>query len=142
MMTKQQDIRWLQRFDNYKKVLKTLLSDIELATERKLSDIEKRGLIQSFEYTYELAWNTIRDFYKSVGDNNIQGSIDAFKAAFNRELVSNETLLLAVKSRQLTSHTYNIEITNKILNDIVNNYYDAFQELADNLQLQKENREQ
>ncbi len=139
-MSEQQDIRWVQRLDNYKKALKSLLSDIELATARELSDIEKRGLIQAFKYTYELAWNTIKDFYQSIGDAEIQGSRDAFRMAFNRGLVSNDTLLQAVKSRQLTSHTYNEETADKIYHDVVNSYYDALQELADNLQSQKEKR--
>jgi len=67
-----QDIRWIQRFNNYKKALKTLESDIELFKTRELLDIEKRGVIQAFEYTYELAWNVIKDFYfyKDLSNND------------------------------------------------------------------------
>ena len=135
------DIRWIQRLDNYNKALKSLLNDIELSKERELSDIEQRGLIQAFEYTYELSWNVIKDFYQSVGEVEIQGSRDAFKIAFNRGLVLNKDLMETVKSRQLTSHTYNEETASGIYHDVVKKYYDAFKELADSLEKQKELRD-
>ena len=49
------DIRWKQRFQNYTKALQTLTEAIELARQRPLSRLEKQGLIQSFEFTHELA---------------------------------------------------------------------------------------
>lgn len=139
-MSEQQDIRWLQRLDNYKKAFDSLTSDVELATERELSDIEQRGLIQAFEYTYELAWNVIRDFYQSVGETNIHGSRDAFRTAFSKGLVKNDVLIKTIKSRQLTVHTYNEEAADDIFHDVVDEYYDAFKELLDGLQKQKEIR--
>jgi nucleotidyltransferase substrate binding protein (TIGR01987 family) len=128
------DIRWIQRFNNYKKALKTLENDIELFKTRELSEIEKRGVIQAFEYTYELAWNVIKDFYFYNGIVDIQGSRDAFKMAFNRGLVSSDILIRSIKSRQLTTHTYNEEIIEDIFNEIINEYFDAFIELKDNLE--------
>ena len=59
----EQDVRWVQRLNHYKKALNSLYEDIQLAAERELSKIEKRGLIQAFEYTYELSWNSIKDFW-------------------------------------------------------------------------------
>jgi len=132
----EQDIRWFQRFENYKKAFNTLSADVELATERELSDIEKRGLIQAFEYTYELAWNVIRDFYLSVGEGNIHGSRDAFTMAFNKGLVNSEVLVQTIKSRQLTVHTYNEEAADAIFHDVINKYYEAFNELRESLQKQ------
>ena len=139
-MSKKQETRWIQRFNNLKKALSSLTKDVELATERELTNIEQRGLIQAFEYTYELAWNTIKDFYESTGETNIQGSKDAFRLAFKRGLVSSETLLDTAKSRQMTSHSYNEETANLIYSDIIHKYYFAFNELADSLQAQKDKR--
>ena len=82
----EQDIRWIQRLYNYKKVLKNLTSAVEEATKRDLSDLEQTGVIKIFEYTYELAWNSIKDFYESLGEDTIQGSLDAFQLAFKRGL--------------------------------------------------------
>jgi len=51
------DIRWEQRFMNYRKALKQLTRFVE--TEN-LNDMEQQGMIKAFEYTYELAWNTMK----------------------------------------------------------------------------------
>lgn len=59
------DIRWIQRYSNFKKALSDLSEAVELANERNLSKLEKQGLIQLFEYTYKPAWMTTKDFYHS-----------------------------------------------------------------------------
>ena len=62
-MTDNKDIRWIQRLNNYEKAFKQLESGVELATDKNFNDLEKEGLIQRFEYTQELAWKVIKDFY-------------------------------------------------------------------------------
>lgn len=137
-----EDIRWIQRYENYRKALSRLEDAVTLSTTRPLSDLEKQGLIQAFEFTYELAWNTVKDFYESMGETDIQGSIDAFRLAFNRGLVSmGEELLNSVRSRRLSSHTDNDEIANGIYHDIVHSYIFAFRELRDNLSEEKKKME-
>lgn len=46
------DIRWKQRFANYKKTLSQLTKFID---KGELNELEEMGLIQAFEYTHELA---------------------------------------------------------------------------------------
>jgi len=77
------EIRWIQRFDNYSKALLQLNNATELANERELSELEKQGLIQAFEFTHELAWNTLKDFLIDLGNKDIYGSKDATREAFN-----------------------------------------------------------
>jgi nucleotidyltransferase substrate binding protein (TIGR01987 family) len=133
----EKDIRWIQRFNNYQKALMNLSEAVDLASERELSKLEKQGLIQAFEIVYELSWNTIRDFYKSQGDADIQGSRDAFRLAFNRGLIADGELFMnTIKSRQLTSHSYNEETADIIYMDIVNEYYAGFKQLEKRLQSQ------
>ena len=133
------DIRWVQRFGNYKKALSNLEEAIEIATERELSKLEKQGLIQSFEFTYELSWKVTKDFFESKGETEIYGSRDVFRMAFERGLIAQgDSLMEAAKSRQLTSHTYNEETADEIYHDVINKYFDAFQELAENLQKEKD----
>ncbi len=57
-----EDIRWQQRFDNFQKALAQLEDAVVLTRNRQLSNLEKQGLIQAFEFTYELAWNTLKDY--------------------------------------------------------------------------------
>jgi len=132
------DIRWIQRYSNFKKAFSNLNEEVELTKERELTKLEKQGLIQSFEYTYELAWNTIRDFYRSKGEVDIQGSRDAFRLAFERGLIEKgQVFMNMIKSRQLSSHTYNEETADDIYQDIVNHYFCAFQELIERLRIEK-----
>ncbi|MBU0559286.1 MAG: nucleotidyltransferase substrate binding protein, partial [Bacteroidetes bacterium] len=56
------DFRWMQRFSNYCKALNQLSDAVALAEKRELTELERKGLIQAFEYTHELAWNTLKDF--------------------------------------------------------------------------------
>ena len=129
------DIRWTQRFNNFKKALKQLDDAVEIVEQRALSPLEKQGVIQAFEYNYELAWKTLKDFYEYQGEKGIQGSRDAIRIAFQRGLIEDGDLWFAmVQSRILTSHTYNEEITEKILVDIFEKYYDAFHALKESFE--------
>jgi len=130
----QEDVRWIQRFNNFKKSLKQLDGAIQLIAERKLTDLEQQGVIQAFEYNYELAWNVLKDFYENQGEQNIQGSRDAIKLAFKRGMIKNGDIWLnMIKSRALTSHTYNEDVTKAILNDIIEKYYSEFTSLKTTL---------
>ena len=122
-----EDIRWIQRFDNFKRALKQLDFVMALIAQRELSELEEQGVIQAFEYNYELAWNVLKDFYEHQGEQGIQGSRDAIRTAFRRGLIINgDVWMKMIKSRSLTSHTYNEAVTKEILKDIFENYYAEF----------------
>ena len=119
-----QDIRWKQRFNNYEKALLMLKNFIEVD---KLNIREEQGLIQCFEYTYELAWNVMKDYFEFQAEEGINGSRDAIKLSFKRNLITNgEGWMDMIKSRIKSSHTYNNEIADEILEKILNQYFDLF----------------
>jgi nucleotidyltransferase substrate binding protein (TIGR01987 family) len=121
------DIRWEQRFANYSRALKQLSKAVKLADERMLSDLEEQGLIQAFEFTHELAWNVIRDYFAYQGNFEINGSRDATREAFNKGLISDgEGWMEMIKSRNKSSHTYNEEVAEEIVERIRDLYYDLF----------------
>lgn len=127
------DMRWKQRLDNYSKALRQLTRFIE---KGELNELEQQGLIQSFEYTYELAWNTIKDFFETQGESGILGSRDAFRLAFKRGLIENgEIWMEMIKSRIQTSHTYNEDVAEDIATRIVNQYYEEFIRLHKRLEI-------
>ena len=106
-MTDTSDIRWKQRFSNYKKALATLMEGVELRKKRNLSNLERCGLIQSFEFTQELSWKVIKDYLEYQGFVGIIGSRDAYRNAFNSGLISDgEKWMELIKLRNLSSHTY------------------------------------
>jgi nucleotidyltransferase substrate binding protein (TIGR01987 family) len=136
-----QDIRWIQRFSNYKKALVQLEAAVKISIKRQLSDLEKQGMIQGFEYTHELAWNTLKDYLEYQGNNSIKGSRDATREAFKVELISDgEAWMDMIKSRNQSSHTYNEETAHDIVTAIINTYYPLFTELQTLIQnlIQKE----
>ena len=79
---KNTDVRWRQRFENFRKALTQLSSAAALTKQRDLTKLEQQGLIQAFEFSHELAWNTVKDFLESRGASNIFGSKDATREAF------------------------------------------------------------
>ena len=126
------DIRWKQRFDNYMRALTQLTKFIE---KGELNELEQQGLIQSFEYTYELAWNTIKDFFEAQGETSTLGSRDAYRLAFRRGLVEDgEIWMDMVKNRALTSHTYNEKVAKEIGQRITDAYYGEFMRLKAHLE--------
>ena len=120
-------IRWHQRLSNFTLVLNELIEAVAIANKRKLSKLEEQGLIQSFEYNYELAWNCIKDFYENQGDIEIAGSRDAIRLAFKRGLIEQGDIWMdMIKSRISTSHTYNKEIAADIAKKILGEYFSEF----------------
>ena len=125
------DIRWEQRFSNYQKALTQLQKFID---KGDLSDLEKQGLIKAFEYTYELAWNTLKDFLEFQGQTDIYGSRDATRRAFQVGIIENgESWMDMLKSRNATSHTYNIEVAEEICQAVVDDYFPLFIQLKEKL---------
>ena len=135
-----EDIRWIQRFNNFGKAFAQLTEAVELAKERELSNLEQQGLIQAFEYTHELAWNTLKDFSESRGKQNLYGSRDTSREAFKTGLIKNgETWMDMIKSRNQTTHTYDEATATEIVNAITSSYFSEFQELQTRLtKLKKE----
>jgi nucleotidyltransferase substrate binding protein (TIGR01987 family) len=126
------DVRWIQRFHNYEKALSQLQKFIDKGDE--LNELEEQGLIKAFEYTYELAWNTLKDFYESQGETDLQGSRDAIQLAFKRGLITKgEVWMEMLKDRNRTSHTYNEETADEIADNILSLYFDLFVVLKNEL---------
>ena len=126
---KSQDIRWIQRFDNFKRAYARLAEAAALAKQRKLSELEEQGLIQAFEFTHELAWNTLKDFLASRGTTKVYGSKDATREAFAANLIGNgEVWMKMIEHRNETSHTYDEKIAEAIVNAILTHYVSTFEE--------------
>lgn len=130
-----QDIRWIQRFDNYCKALAQLTKFMD---KGELNELEEQGLIQAFEYTHELAWKTLKDFLESKGYTTIYGSKDVTREAFRLGLLGESehagmTWMDMIAKRNLTSHTYNEETAQEIVHAIEEEYFPAFIALHDRL---------
>ena len=127
-------MRWIQRAKHFDKAFSLLEEAVELARQRPLSKLEAQGLIQGFEYTHELAWNTLKDFLEDRGVQALYGSRDTTRAAFRTGLIENgETWMEMIQSRNLTSHTYNEATADQVIGAILDSYFAAFQALRTTL---------
>jgi nucleotidyltransferase substrate binding protein (TIGR01987 family) len=129
-----EDIRWKQRFGNYKKALTVLKAAVELAAERELSDLEKQGMIQCFEFTFELAWNVIKDYLEEQGITGIIGSKNAVRYAFNKGIIEDGDIWMdMINDRNLASHVYDEETANDLYTAIKNIYSIQFNKLNEKM---------
>ncbi len=128
------DIRWLQRYANYTRALQSLSDAVVLAGERPLSKLEQQDLIQAFEFTYELAWNVLKDYLQQQGIFGLIGSRDASRSAFQNGLITDGLAWMdMIKARNLTSHSYNPEVAGSVTRDILMRFYPAFAALRQRL---------
>ena len=127
-MPQNPDVRWRQRFQSFCKTFGKLSEASDLAKQRKLSELEQQGLIQAFEFTHELAWNTLKDFLESRRATSRYGSKDATCEAFRRDLIENgEEWMAMIQSRNRSSHTYNEKTANEIAAAILGSFVKEFQ---------------
>ena len=120
------DLRWIQRFQNYRQALSRLTAAVKLSRERPLSELEQQGLIQGFEYTHELGWNVLKDYLEEQGFVSIIGSKGATREAFKNGLVEDgEAWMDMIKARNLASHTDKTEVVEDIVKDILGRFYPA-----------------
>lgn len=126
-----QDIRWIQRLNNFEKALGQLKKFIDKAD---LNELEQQGLIQAFEFTHELAWNVMKDYFEYQGDTTITGSRDATRTAFQMGLIQNgEGWMEMIKSRNQSTHTYNEATALEIVQKILTLYYGLFLEFKNKM---------
>ena len=126
-----EDIRWKQRFENYLKALGQLQKFI---AKGNLNELEEQGLIQAFEFTHELAWNVMKDYFEYQGNTAITGSRDATREAFQKGLIQDGAQWMEmIKSRNQSTHTYNESTANEIRDRILNYYYDLFVSFKDKM---------
>lgn len=127
-MTSDPDTRWLQRLANFRKARAQLAEAVVLSGQRPLSDIERQGMIKAFEFTYELAWNVMKDYFEFQGNTLITGSRDAIREAFQRSLVADGgEWMNMVADRNRTAHTYNESVAREIADRIVRIYAPLFE---------------
>jgi nucleotidyltransferase substrate binding protein, HI0074 family len=126
----EKDIRWVQRFSNYRKALLQLGKAVAIVTAQKSrGDADKlmeEGLIQRYEYTHELAWKVMKDYAEYQGLTDIVGSRDAIRQTLQSGLISDERWMDSIRDRNLTSHNYDDDTAVAIVTNIINVYYPLF----------------
>lgn len=118
-----QDIRWKQRFQNYEKAFARLSRAIEVVKATPDDDLLQSGLVQTYEYTFELAWKTLKDYLEMEGFL-LRSPRETIRQGFQSGYITNaEDWLQALSDRNLTVHIYDDEVIARVLKDIFERYY-------------------
>lgn len=131
VMTSSKETRWRQRFDNLERAY-LLLSDA--AGRQSLSDLEAEGMVQRFEYTFELAWKTAKDYLDSQGVS-VSYPREVIKAAVQSGLINTlgDTWIEMLDRRNEAAHTYDRERFEALTNAIRTRFLPAIAALVDRL---------
>ena len=114
--------RWIQRFENLQKAMNNLLEAQKCIEQDGPSKIYKMALIQAFEIAFELSWKTMKNYLEYNGII-VDTPRSAIKESFANHIITNgQSWIDMMEARNTTSHTYNEEYANELVNDILNIY--------------------
>jgi nucleotidyltransferase substrate binding protein (TIGR01987 family) len=124
------DIRWKQRFQNFDHGF-ALLRQALANGPAALNQLEKEGVIQRFEYCFELAWKTVKDYLENGGIiiapvTPRQVLKEAFAA---KVLTDGQVWIEMLDHRNLLSHTYDCAVFEQAVEALAARYLPAMQEL-------------
>lgn len=124
------DTRWKQRFENFEKSYKLLE---KYSKQPITTDLEKAGVIQFFEVTFELAWKVLKDYLEAQG-YVLKSPRETIKQAFQIDLiVDGHSWMEALSKRNLTTHTYDEAFADKFVIEIKQIYVPLFTSLYEKL---------
>lgn len=124
-------IRLQQRFVNFEKAFFLLKEGVDRFEAGELDNLAKEGVLQRFEFTFDLAWKTLKDFLDYTGRSyDLPSPRPIIKEAFAMEILSNGYVWLSMlETRNLLSHTYDESHLNKTMNEVAGDYFPAVEEL-------------
>jgi len=124
-MEQNQYMRWLQRYENFKKAFNYLVNALAINNP---SETERAGIIQFYEIAFELAWKTLKDLLTEEGFI-VKSPRDAIKIAFQAGyIMDGHTWLEALEDRNLTVHTYDEDTALNVLRKIQTDYYPVLEQ--------------
>lgn len=130
-MSNLKEVRWKQRFENYKKSYDLLEKYVDQST---YTELEQAGLIQIFEMSFELSWKVIKDYLESEG-YEISSPREAIKKAFEIGLIQDgEVWLEALVSRNTSVHTYDKSKIEALVDVVKEEYYPLLKSLKEALE--------
>ncbi len=123
--------RWQQRFENFERAFILLRSAFEEKKPAEFSELEKEGLVRRFEYTFELAWKTLKDYLEHTGISFDQITPrHVIKAAFAAKIIEDgQAWIDMLDHRNVMSHTYNEVSFKKAVVAIAGHYLAALEQV-------------
>lgn len=117
-----QNIRWVQRFENFEKASTNLTETTECIKQNGINKIYTMALIQAYEIVFELAWKTMKDYLQFNGIIT-DTPRETIKEAFSKNIISDGQIWIEMmETRNKASHTYRAEYAKRLCDDILNVY--------------------
>ena len=122
-MTPADEIRWRYRFHNFSRAY-ILLSEAMEREVAELNELEREGAIQRFEYTFQLAWLTLKDRLEHAGIVLTEVTPrNVIQQAFAAKLIDDaEVWIDMLVDRNLMSHTYDFARFQQVLTSVRRRY--------------------
>jgi nucleotidyltransferase substrate binding protein (TIGR01987 family) len=118
------DIRWKQRFQNFENAYNTFVRMIDRHERTPDDEAVQMALVQSFEFTFEMSWNVMKDYLENEGYDEVGNSKQAVRVAFQAGLIVRaEEWMDAIRIRNLSSHTYNQQILHETVTFIAQIFF-------------------
>ena len=128
----EQDVRWKQRHENFKKSVANLSEALSTTAPNKL---EKQGIIKAFELAYELAWKTLQDYLAALGYGDVVGPKPVIRRAFESGVISNGDLWNEMhQARNESAHIYDEQKADNLEGRIRQDFILPLSKLADSLE--------
>lgn len=107
------------KLENLKSQLKSALTRFEEVLQVQKTPITRDSAIQRFEFTYELAWKTMKAYLKEKGAGDFYFPKDVIRSAFQARLIANDpTWLDMVDTRNKTSHLYKESMADEVYDEL------------------------
>lgn len=118
------ELRWIQRFQNFDDAYRTFGRVFERYQAAPGDEIIQMALIQAFEFTFEIAWKTMKDYLEHEGYDGLGNNKQAVRVTFQAGLIAEpEAWMMAIAKRNMISHVYNAVILQEIIDFIQEEFY-------------------
>lgn len=116
-------------FEKYKDYKNALCRLIEALNLQDINDVIIDGIIQRFEFTFELSWKLMKEYLKHEGIE-VNSPRSTIREAFSIGLIENgDKWISMLTDRNKTSHIYDEDESREIYLSINNIYADEFKTL-------------
>ena len=125
----------MKRFEERKKDLINATNRLKEALNEEESDLIIDGVLHRYEFTFELAWKTLKDYLEYLGVTINTGSPrEVIKESFAHDLISDgETWIKMMLARNSLSHLYDEETSRQVYNEIKKKYIYQIEKLIERL---------
>ena len=128
-MNEKKEIRWKQRFVNFEKAYLSLVKSHEAWKGDPENDFIQDSIILRYEYTLELAWNTMKDYLENEGFMDVSSPKKAIRKAFGEHVIQDgPAWMVALDDRNKTSHAYDENMAKEVIESIIEQHILIFRD--------------